>query len=287
MSMKVLHRGTRAAIGAVLVGTTLGASAVSAQAYPSGNQYGGGYGDQGQAAPRDVPPPPPNNGGQYNNPPYNNGTPYNTGTPYDNGGQYNNGAPYNDGAPRYDGGDLPPPPGYDGRQLPPPPPGYQQQGDNIAQDQRYAAYAEDWSRRYCTKARSDAGAGAVIGGVFGALLGSSVAGRHDRGTGALVGGIAGAAGGAAVGSTSGNATSPGCPPGFVVRRDAPAFYYEGYGDPYLYAAPGWYQPWFFYSGRWTYRPYPYHTFYYGHYGYGRGYGYRGGYDRGYRGGYRR
>lgn len=180
------------------------------------------------------------------------------------------------------------PEGYDGSELPPPPPGYQASGDYRAdaeQDRRYEAYAEDWSQRYCVKARSNAGAGAVIGGLFGALLGSSVSGRHDHGTGALVGGLAGAAGGAAVGSTTANATSPGCPPGFVVRNDAPAFYYGGYGAPYYYAAPDWYRPWYFYEGRWTYRPYPYHGWYYRNYGYGRGYGY--GYGRGYGyGGYR-
>ena len=180
-----------------------------------------------------------------------------------------------------------PPPGYDGSQPPPPPPGYRPDASYAAQeeqDQRYEAYAEDWSQRYCVKARSNAGAGAVIGGLFGALLGSSIAGRGDRGAGAFVGGVAGAAGGAAIGSTTSNDTSPGCPPGFVVRNDAPAFYYRGYGDPYYYAAPVWYRPWIFYEGRWTYRPYPYHAWYYGHrgYGYGRGYG-RG--PRPYPGGY--
>jgi hypothetical protein len=122
----------------------------------------------------------------------------------------------------------------------------------------------------------------VIGGLFGALLGSSIAGRHDRGAGAFVGGVAGAAGGAAIGDSSRNDTSPGCPPGYVVRGGAPAFYYEGYGDTYYYAAPGWYRPWYFYEGRWLYRPYPYHGWYYRHYGYGRPYGYGYRYGGGYR-----
>ncbi|NIJ06795.1 hypothetical protein FHS31_000377 [Sphingomonas vulcanisoli] len=172
----------------------------------------------------------------------------------------------------------PPPPGYDGSQPPPPPPGYQPDpsyAPNPDQDRHYEAYAEDWAQRYCVKSGGNAGAGAVIGGLFGALLGSSVAGRHDRGGGAVIGGIAGAAGGAAIGSTDGRATSPGCPPGYVTRGGAPAFYYDQ--GPYYYAAPEWYRPWIFIDGRWNYRPYPYHNYYYRHYGYG--YGPRGGYGR--------
>ena len=48
----------------------------------------------------------------------------------------------------------------------------------------------------------------------------------------------------------------------MVRGDAPGFYYNG---PIYYAAPDWYHPWAFYGGRWVYRPYPYHTWYYNHY----------------------
>ena len=79
------------------------------------------------------------------------------------------------------------------------------------------------------QAPSNAGAGAVIGGPFGALLGASIAGHGDRRAGAFVSGLAGAAGGAAIASTTSNDTSQGCPPGFVVRNGAPAFYYRGYG----------------------------------------------------------
>ena len=248
----VANWGVRLVAGAALAGMPLAATAAAAQTYQEDRDYA-------QTAPSDA--------ARYTSPPYNTGPVYDT-APED---------------------DVPPPPDYDGSQPPPPPPGYQAQGSPVdaAQDQRYAAYVEDWSSRYCTKARSNAGVGAVIGGVVGALFGSSVAGWRDQGTGALVGGLAGAVGGAAIGSSSANATSPGCPPGYVVRREAPAFYYEGYGDPYLYAAPGWYQPWYSYGGRWAYRPYPYHSFYYGLYGYGRGFGgYRGGYGRD-RGGYAR
>lgn len=190
------------------------------------------------------------------------------------------------GAP--EGADLPPPPGYDGSQMPPPPPGYQPPAgysSNDPQDRRYEAYAEDWAQRYCVRSGGNTAGGALIGGLFGALLGSSVAGYHNRGTGALVGGIAGAAGGAAVGDAQDNATSPGCPPGYVTRGGSPSFVYQDYGSPYYYAAPGWYRPWIFVGGRWTYRPYPYHAFYYGHYGYRAGYGH-GRYRGGYRGGYR-
>lgn len=165
-----------------------------------------------------------------------------------------------------------PPPGYDSSRPPPPPPGYQpgpDQSQYQAQDQRYEAYAEQWAQNNCVRARNDTGTGAVIGGLLGALIGSGVSGRGDHGTGALVGGIAGAAGGAAIGSANANATSPGCPPGYVVRASAPAFYY---GGDYTYAAPGWYQPWYFYGNRWIYRPYPYHDYYYRRYYYPRFHG---------------
>jgi hypothetical protein len=196
-------------------------------------------------------------------------------------GNYDQQRDYDDNAPP----PPPPPSNYDGTQPPPPPPGYTPDpayAPDPQADRRYEAYAEDWAQRYCVKSSGNAAGGAVIGGLFGALLGSSVAGYHNRGAGALMGGIAGAAVGGAAGSAQDNATSPGCPPGFVVRRDAPAFVYDGYGAGYYYAAPAWYHPWIFVDGRWSYRPYPYHTFYYRHYGWGRP-GFRGGY----RGGYRR
>lgn len=127
------------------------------------------------------------------------------------------------------------PPGYDGSQPPPPPPGYQPNARAAGadpQDQRYQAYAEDWAQRNCVRSGQSAGTGAVIGGLLGALVGSRVTGWHDRGAGALIGGVAGAAGGVAVGSAE--ETSPGCPPGFVVRGRAPAFAYDG--PDYFYAA---------------------------------------------------
>jgi len=184
------------------------------------------------------------------------------------------GGSYDDNAP------APPPPGdYDGSQPPPPPPGYSADASYAPDpqaDRRYEAYAEDWAQRYCVKSSGNTAGGAVIGGLFGALLGSSIAGRHDRGAGALMGGIAGAAVGGAAGNAADNATSPGCPPGYVMRREAPAFAYDGYGSAYYYDAPGWYRPWIFVDGRWNYRPYPYHTYYYRRYGWGHAY-HRGGY----------
>jgi len=200
---------------------------------------------------------------------------------YDRQDDYNRQGGY-DQQGSYD--DVPPPPppsDYDGSQPPPPPPGYSADAGYAPDpqaDRRYEAYAEDWAQRYCVKSTGNAAGGAVIGGLFGALLGSSIAGYHNHGAGALMGGIAGAAVGGAAGSAQDNATSPGCPPGYVMRRDAPTFVYDGYGSGYYYAAPAWYRPWVFVGGRWNYRPYPYHNFYYRHYGWGRA-GWRGGYRR--------
>ena len=208
---------------------------------------------------------------------YDQAPPSNQGN-YDQQGGYDRQGSYDDNAPP-----PPPPEGYDGSAPPPPPPGYDTNDRTYAADpradQRYEAYAEDWAQRYCVKSSGNAAGGAVIGGLFGALLGSSIAGYHNRGAGALMGGIAGAAVGGAAGSAQDNATSPGCPPGYVVRRDAPAFAYDGYGTAYYYAAPGWYHPWIFIDGRWNYRPYPYHTYYYRHYAWGRPGYFRGGYRR--------
>lgn len=200
---------------------------------------------------------------------------------------------YANGAPRAAPSDIPEPPGYDGTRPPPPPPGYERYSDDDQwreRDRSYAADAERWARDYCVKARSNAGQGALIGGVLGAIVGSALGGRHDHGGGAIAGLAVGAVGGAAIGSASSGDTTPGCPPGYVTRRDAPTYVYA-YQD-YDYAAPGWYRPWVYVDGYWTYRPYPYHRWYYRNYyypryygGYGRGY-YGGGW-RGYRGGYYR
>ena len=180
--------------------------------------------------------------------------------------------------------DLPPPPGYDGRDLPPPPPGYRVDGDPQAYqaaDQRYAEDAERWARQNCVKSQGNVGAGALIGGIFGAIIGSGLSSRHDGGAGTFAGAAIGAVGGAAIASGTGsNETSPGCPPGYVVRRGA-SYSYSTPG--FYYAAPNWYRPWVFVGSEWAYRPYPYHDWYYRTY---RGHGYGGGYRGEYRGGYR-
>ena len=164
--------------------------------------------------------------------------------------------------------DRGPPSDYDNSEPPPPPPGYEEPADSAQlhqQDERYARYAEDWAQENCVKSGGNVAAGAVIGGLFGALVGSAVGGPGHHGGGAAIGAAIGGTSGAAIAANSGGETSPGCPPGYHVRDEAPTFYYEGYGGPYYYAAPGWYHPWLWYDGHWLYRPYPYHAWYYDHY----------------------
>jgi len=185
---------------------------------------------------------------------------YNQAPPPD----YNQGPPpgYNQGQPPagYDQGYQQ---GYDqgppqGQYAPPPP------GAGSSYDPRYQQYDRDYAGRYSTWAaencidrrNNNTAAGAIIGGVLGALVGSAAGGRHDRGGGAVVGGVLGAGAGAAIGSSS--TDTRGCPPGYYVRAGAPAFYY---GGPALYA-PGWYNPWVWGGGHWVYHPY--REWYYGH-----------------------
>jgi hypothetical protein len=125
-------------------------------------------------------------------------------------------------------------------------------------DRNYAERYSEWAARWCvdSRRRNNAGAGAVIGGVMGAIIGSSVAGSGNRGAGAVAGGALGAMTGAAVGSST-SAPSNACPPGFVVRSGAPAF---RFGVGYTAGAvvgPSWYNPWFWTGDRWVYRPYRY------------------------------
>ena len=66
-----------------------------------------------------------------------------------------------------------------------------------------AASAQDYNSYQCNRERSgNTVAGAIIGGIAGAAIGNSVAGRGDRGTGTVVGGALGATVGAGVGSSS-------------------------------------------------------------------------------------
>ena len=211
--------------------------------------------------------------GQYPNAQYPNNPPppgYNTGAPGQpgpQGGDYRNPVQGNMPEPSA-------PPGYAPGQMPPPPPGYAPTGDPSAlnaADARYAADAQRWASANCVKAHGDAGAGAVVGGIFGAIIGGALGGRHAGGA-VVAGAAVGAVGGAAVASAGSNETSPGCPPGYVVRGQATGYYYNG--PAYYYAAPAWYQPWVFMGGAWLYRPYPYHDWYWRTY---RGPAYRGGY----------
>jgi outer membrane lipoprotein SlyB len=161
-----------------------------------------------------------------------------------------------------------PPPGYDrdygppaGQYAPPPPeagPSYSYRYQQYDRD--YASRYSSWAAENCVDRRNNnTAAGAIIGGVLGAVIGSGVAGHHERGEGAVVGGVLGAGAGAAIGASSGD--TRGCPPGYVVRAGAPAFYYGGgYGSAYW--GPSWYHPWTWYGGHWVYRPY--RQWYYGH-----------------------
>ena len=157
------------------------------------------------------------------------------------------------GQPAYDQSYQPAPPRG---QYAPPPPGYEQGGayDDQSQqyDRDYANRYSQWAAQYCVDQRNtNPAAGAIIGGVLGAVIGSSVAGRGDRGAGAVIGGALGAGTGAAIGSSS--SSGAGCPPGYVVRGGAPGFAWAG--PSVVTWAPAWYHPWVFAGGRWVYHPY--------------------------------
>lgn len=174
---------------------------------------------------------------------------------------------YDQSQPPPDYGQDSPPPGYgppQGEYAPPPgsPGAY---SDQLQQyDRDYAGRYSAWAARYCIDRRNNnVAAGSIIGGVLGSILGSGVADRGDHFAGAVVGGALGATAGAAIGASSSD--TYGCPPGYVVAVGAPAFYYGG--GPTV-VAPGWYNPWVWYGGHWTYRPY--RSWYYRHPGYWRG-----------------
>jgi hypothetical protein len=157
---------------------------------------------------------------------------------------------------------YPPPSAPPAGQYAPPPPGADLPGalyDDPAQryDRDYAQRYAEWAAQNCIDQRNNTIAGAAIGGVMGAILGSGVAGRHDQAAGALVGGALGATAGAAIGSNAGAK----CPPGYVVRPGAPTFVYApppGYAYPaeVIYGPP-WYDPWVWTGRVWVFRPYRY------------------------------
>ncbi len=132
-------------------------------------------------------------------------------------------------------------------------PGY----DDRAQrdDRDYADRYAEWASRYCVDRRDNRAAGALIGGVLGAVAGSGLTGHGDHTAGAFVGGAVGATAGAAIGANAD--TKAACPPGYVVARAAPVFYYEPAYPVTAVYGPAWYQPWVWVDGRWVYRPYRY------------------------------
>ncbi|HLI66480.1 MAG TPA: hypothetical protein VKU90_08960 [Caulobacteraceae bacterium] len=190
---------------------------------------------------------------------------------------------------------YPPPPPYDrgpdggpyrGPDSVQPPPGYEARDaseDNSPQareeDQRYSYAAERWAAENCIAAHQNGtAAGAVIGGIFGAVIGAGIAGPHDRGAGAVIGAGVGGLTGAAIGASAAN-DNPNCPPGYALREGAPAFYPGPVYGPIVYEAPDGYDPWFWDDGHWIYRPYPYHRFWYEQHE-GRGFDHDRDHDRG-------
>ena len=79
-----------------------------------------------------------------------------------------------------------------------------------------------------TPQEQNAGAGAVLGGATGAIIGAAATGRPG---GAIVGGVIGAATGAMIGSAS---TPPGPGPYYYHRRCA-EWVYDAYGRRYCQA----------------------------------------------------
>jgi hypothetical protein len=157
-----------------------------------------------------------------------------------------------------------PPQGYGDPALNPPP-GYSAQDaqrdaseQQREQDRAYAAQAEAWAQANCMRAEANrTTGGAIVGGILGAVIGSNLARGGGREGGAIIGGL----GGAALGANVAKNSQGSCPGGFAMRPGAPP-----YPVPVVvYDAPGWYNPWIWYDGRWMYRPYPYHRFYHEHF----------------------
>jgi hypothetical protein len=172
----------------------------------------------------------------------------------------------------------PPPPGGPPAPAYAPPPGAPPQagGDynSWAYQQDYQNYRNQyasWAEQNCiTRHTNNIATGAIVGGVFGALLAGSIAGWAARGAWILFGGSLGLATGAAVGAAT---SAPGCPSGWAVRRGAPPFYYSGPAYAYRPEYPA-YQPaygpnydaprpayrsnggWYWDGYRWVRRPYP-------------------------------
>ena len=97
--------------------------------------------------------------------------------------------------------------------------------------------------------RSNGTAGTIIGGIAGALLGSSVAPHHgNRAGGAAIGGVAGALIGNSIGRSSAKSNSYACN-GYDRR------YYSYSAPSYSYDSRGYYAPTYSYnSGYYSYDP---------------------------------
>lgn len=157
---------------------------------------------------------------------------------------------------QHDQYNVPPPPGYK-----PPPGRFVQTDREREEDDRYSRAAERWAAANCVAdRRSNVAAGAVIGGLVGALAGTGLAGRHDQAPAAILGAGAGAVAGSAIARNA----SPDCPPGYVIKAVPEPFYPPPVHPHVVYVAPPWYDPWVWYGGHWIYRPYPYHRFWYEH-----------------------
>lgn len=98
---------------------------------------------------------------------------------------------------------------------------------SLARDYRGYGYYDDACR---TKKTNRGTAGAVIGGLAGAVLGSNVAGRGDRTEGAVIGGVAGALIGNGVGRANADASYACEGRNYGTVRYNPSAPY--YGNPY-------------------------------------------------------
>jgi Glycine zipper 2TM domain len=74
-----------------------------------------------------------------------------------------------------------------------------------------------------------AAAGAVIGGLTGALVGNAVSGSHQKAQGTVLGGLGGALAGAVIGNNAGQGVS--CPPGYIYRDGPPPQPAAVYDEP--------------------------------------------------------
>lgn len=104
--------------------------------------------------------------------------------------------------------------------------------------------------------RSNGTAGAVIGGIAGALLGSSVAPHHgNRAGGAAIGGVAGAVIGNSIGRSSSDCSNQAYYRDGRYYRQAPSYY----SNQSYYSTPGYYSSPSYYSGGYDGR-YGYNTY---------------------------